>query len=206
MAPRLRRNRKARWWRVLCCFSSITKEEEAPEAAPASPPETENMTYEVEGNSSPRDLLDSEGTLHNISSICDKDSTRTPTSDIASERRKNVTYDVEETSSPWVYQDQQDTLDDVSSIKDEEWFPSPNSARIFSLGASEPRKNVTYDVEENLDSRDQQNTLDDVSSIKDEEWFPSPNSASVLQTQRNQTFTVEVLLCLVLLGRTGDPG
>uniref|UniRef100_A0ABM5G971 Uncharacterized protein n=1 Tax=Pogona vitticeps TaxID=103695 RepID=A0ABM5G971_9SAUR len=158
------------------------------------------MTYEVEGNSSPRDLLDSEGTLHNISSICDEDSTRTPTSDMifslsASERRKNVTYDVEETSSPWVYQDQQDTLDDVSSIKDEEWFPSPNSARIFSLGASEQRKNVTYDVEENLDSRDQQNTLDDVSSIKDEEWFPSPNSARIFsltasEPRKNVTYDV----------------
>uniref|UniRef100_A0ABM5G4K7 Uncharacterized protein n=1 Tax=Pogona vitticeps TaxID=103695 RepID=A0ABM5G4K7_9SAUR len=199
MAPRPRRNRKAKWWRLLCCFSSITKEEEAPEAPPASPPEPTNVTYEVEGNSSPRDFLDREETIDDIRSINNKGWTPSPTSDMtfclsASEPRKNETYDVEESSGPLVDQDQQDTLDDVSSIKDEEWFPSPNSARIFSLSASEPRKNVTYDVAENsntLDSRDQQDTLDDVSSIKDEKWFPSPNSASILQTQRNQTFTVE---------------
>ncbi|XP_078248455.1 uncharacterized protein LOC140706733 isoform X2 [Pogona vitticeps] len=199
MAPRLRRNRKAKWWRLLCCFSSTTKEEEAPEAPPASPPEPTNVTYEVEENSSPQDFLNSEGTLNNIRSINDEDCIPTPTSDMtfslsAWEPRRNETYDVEESSGPLEYQDQQDTLDDVSSIKDEEWFPSPNSARIFSLTASEPRKNVTYDVVENsnpLDSRVQQDTLDDVNSIKDEEWFPSPNLASVLQTQRNQTFTVE---------------
>ncbi|XP_078249197.1 uncharacterized protein LOC140706422 [Pogona vitticeps] len=182
MAPHLRRNRKAKWWRLLCCFSSTTKEEEAPDATPASPPEPTNVTYEVEGNSSPRDFLDSEETIDDIRSINNEECTPSPTSDMtfslsAWEPRRNETYDVEESSGPLEYQDQQDTLDDVSSIKDEEWFPSPNLASILQT-----QRNQTFTVEESFsvwDSSEEQGTHDDLGSVPEEAFMPSPHPTRI---------------------------